>query len=53
MMGKDFENPWGLKTSKGKIRMMSGILNSGVFPGSQGGPLEHVIAKRQLLLEKL
>ena len=44
MMGKDFENPWGLKTSKGKTRMMSGILNSGVFPGSQGGPLEHVIA---------
>tara|TARA_B100000674_G_scaffold19072_1_gene13495 strand:- start:4027 stop:5301 length:1275 start_codon:yes stop_codon:yes gene_type:complete len=48
MMGKDFENPWGLKTSKGKTRMMSGILNSGVFPGSQGGPLEHVIAAKAI-----
>ena len=46
MMGKDFENPWGLKTPKGKIRMMSAILNSGVFPGSQGGPLEHIIAAK-------
>ena len=44
MMGKNFENPWGLKTPKGKTKMMSSILNSGVFPGSQGGPLEHVIA---------
>lgn len=44
MMGKDFENPWNLKTPKGKIKMMSTILNSAVFPGSQGGPLEHVIA---------
>ena len=48
MMGKDFENPWGLKTPKGKIRMMSAILNSGVFPGSQGGPLEHVIAAKAI-----
>ena len=48
MMGKDFENPWGLKTSKGKTRMMSGILNSGVFPGSQGGPLEHIIAAKAI-----
>jgi len=48
MMGKDFENPWGLKTPKGKIRMMSTILNSGVFPGSQGGPLEHVIAAKAI-----
>ena len=48
MMGKDFENPFGLKTSKGKTRMMSGILNSGVFPGSQGGPLEHVIAAKAI-----
>ena len=48
MMGKDFENPWGLKTSKGKTRMMSSILNSGVFPGSQGGPLEHVIAAKAI-----
>jgi glycine hydroxymethyltransferase len=48
MMGKDFENPWGLKTPKGKIRMMSALLNSGVFPGSQGGPLEHVIAAKAI-----
>ncbi len=46
MMGKDFENPWGLKTPKGEIRMMSAILDSGVFPGTQGGPLEHVIAAK-------
>ena len=48
MMGKDFENPWGLKTPKGKTRMMSALLNSGVFPGSQGGPLEHVIAAKAI-----
>ena len=48
MMGKNFENPWGLKTPKGKTRMMSAILNSGVFPGSQGGPLEHVIAGKAI-----
>jgi len=46
MMGKDFENPWGLKTPKGKVRMMSSLLDSGVFPGTQGGPLEHVIAAK-------
>lgn len=46
MMGKDFENPWGLKTPKGKVKMMSQILDSGVFPGTQGGPLEHVIAAK-------
>ena len=46
MMGKDFENPWELKTPSGKIKMMSSILNSGVFPGSQGGPLEHIIAAK-------
>ncbi|MDG4946506.1 serine hydroxymethyltransferase [Weeksellaceae bacterium KMM 9713] len=45
MLGKDFENPWG-KTFKGKPRMMSRILDSAVFPGSQGGPLEHVIAAK-------
>jgi len=45
-MGKDFENPWGIKTSKGEIRMMSSLLNSAVFPGVQGGPLEHVIASK-------
>ena len=48
MMGKDFKNPWGLKTLKGKTRMMSTILNSAVFPGSQGGPLEHIIAAKAL-----
>ncbi|MEZ4720818.1 MAG: serine hydroxymethyltransferase [Flavobacteriales bacterium] len=46
MMGEDFENPWGLKTPKGEPRMMSAILDSGVFPGTQGGPLEHVIAAK-------
>ena len=46
MMGKNFENPWGLKTAKGNIRKMSGILDSGVFPGTQGGPLMHVIAAK-------
>ena len=48
MMGKDFENPWGLKTPKGKTKMMSALLNSAVFPGSQGGPLEHVIAAKAI-----
>ncbi|MFZ1789547.1 MAG: serine hydroxymethyltransferase [Saprospiraceae bacterium] len=46
MLGKDFENPWGRKTKKGDVIMMSTILNSGVFPGMQGGPLEHVIAAK-------
>jgi len=46
LMGQDFENPMGLKTPKGKTRMMSSILDSGVFPGTQGGPLEHVIAAK-------
>lgn len=46
MLGKDFENPWGLKTPKGEIKMMSQILDSAVFPGTQGGPLEHVIAAK-------
>jgi glycine hydroxymethyltransferase len=46
MMGKDFENPWGLKTPKGVTRMMGAVLDSGVFPGTQGGPLEHVIASK-------
>ena len=48
MMGEDFENPWGHKTPKGNIKMMSSVLNSGVFPGSQGGPLEHVIAAKAI-----
>jgi len=46
MMGKDFENPWGLTTPKGQIKMMSALLDSAVFPGIQGGPLEHVIAAK-------
>ena len=46
LMGKDFENPWGLKTPKGATKMMSQILDSAVFPGIQGGPLEHVIAAK-------
>ncbi|MDX9770743.1 MAG: serine hydroxymethyltransferase [Tenuifilaceae bacterium] len=46
LMGKDFENPWGLKTPKGVTKMMSQVLNSSVFPGVQGGPLEHVIASK-------
>jgi len=46
LMGEDFENPWGLKTPKGAVKMMSQILNSAVFPGVQGGPLEHVIAAK-------
>lgn len=46
LMGRDFENPWGLTTPKGTVKMMSQILNSAVFPGIQGGPLEHVIAAK-------
>lgn len=44
MMGQDFENPWGQKTPKGETKMMSAVLDGAVFPGTQGGPLEHVIA---------
>ncbi len=46
MMGKDFPNPWGDKTPKGEIKMMSQLLDAAVFPGTQGGPLEHVIAAK-------
>ncbi|MBK9590947.1 MAG: serine hydroxymethyltransferase [Crocinitomicaceae bacterium] len=46
MMRKDFENPWGLKTPKGEIKMMSALLDGAVFPGTQGGPLEHVIGAK-------
>jgi glycine hydroxymethyltransferase len=46
LMGKDFENPWGVKTPKGEIKTMSAMLDSAVFPGVQGGPLEHVIAAK-------
>ena len=48
MLGRDFENPWGLKTPKGLVRKMSAILDSGVFPGTQGGPLEHIIAAKAI-----
>jgi glycine hydroxymethyltransferase len=46
LIGKDFENPWGLTTPKGIVKMMSEVINSAVFPGQQGGPLEHVIAAK-------
>ena len=46
LMRDDFENPWGLTTPKGEVKMMSALLNSAVFPGVQGGPLEHVIASK-------
>lgn len=48
MMGKDFENPFGLKTPKGEIKMMSALLDGAVFPGTQGGPLEHIIAAKAI-----
>jgi glycine hydroxymethyltransferase len=46
LMGKDFVNPWGISTQKGEVRMMSSLINSALFPGIQGGPLEHVIASK-------
>lgn len=46
LIGKNFDNPFGLKTPKGELRKMSSLLDSGVFPGTQGGPLEHVIAAK-------
>lgn len=52
MMGKDFDNPWGKKTPKGNIKPMSALLNSGVFPGTQGGPLEHVIAAKAVAFQE-
>ncbi len=52
MMGKNFKNPWGRTTKKGKLKWMSAILNSGVFPGMQGGPLEHVIAAKAVAFEE-
>jgi len=52
MMGKDFENPWSLKTPKGEIKMMSQILDGAVFPGTQGGPLEHVIAAKAVAFKE-
>lgn len=52
MMGKNFENPWGKTTKKGTPIQMSSILNSGVFPGMQGGPLEHVIAAKAVAFKE-
>jgi glycine hydroxymethyltransferase len=48
MMRNDFENPFGISTAKGKIRSMASLLDSGVFPGTQGGPLEHIIAAKAI-----
>jgi glycine hydroxymethyltransferase len=52
MMGKDFENPFGAKTPKGKVKMMSTLLNSAVFPGMQGGPLEHIIGAKAIAFKE-
>ncbi len=52
MIGKNFDNPWGLKTPKGELRKISAVLDSGVFPGTQGGPLEHVIAAKAVAFQE-
>ena len=52
MMGQDFENPWRLKTPKGEIKMMSALLDAAVFPGTQGGPLEHIIAAKAVAFKE-
>jgi len=52
LMGKDFPNPWGKTTPKGEIKMMSSLLDSAVFPGVQGGPLEHIIAAKAVAFEE-
>lgn len=52
LIGKNIDNPWGLKTPKGEIRKLSAILDSGVFPGTQGGPLEHVIAAKAVSFQE-
>ena len=52
MLRHDFENPWGITTKKGTVRKMSSLLDSAVFPGSQGGPLEHVIAAKAVAFEE-
>jgi len=52
MMGQDLPNPWGLKTPKGDVRMLSAVLDSAVFPGTQGGPLEHVIAAKAVAFKE-
>ena len=48
MMGKDFDNPFGLKLKNGNLKKMSSVLDSAIFPGNQGGPLEHVIAAKAI-----
>lgn len=52
LMGENFDNPWGLKFKSGKVKKMSGIINASVFPGMQGGPLEHVIAAKAVAFEE-
>src|SRR3954471_14370050 len=52
MVGKNFDNPWGLKTPKGELRKITSLLDSGVFPGTQGGPLEHVIAAKAIAFQE-
>lgn len=52
LMGSDFENPWGIKTLKGNYRSMSSLLDSAVFPGTQGGPLEHIIAAKAIAFQE-
>ena len=52
LLGKDFENPWGYTTPKGEVKMMSQLLNAAVFPGTQGGPLEHVIGAKAVAFEE-
>jgi glycine hydroxymethyltransferase len=52
LMRDDFENPWGIKTPKGEIRKMSSLLDMGVFPGTQGGPLEHIIAAKAVAFQE-
>jgi glycine hydroxymethyltransferase len=52
LVGKNFDNPWGLKTPKGEVRKITSLLDSGVFPGTQGGPLEHVIAAKAVAFQE-
>ncbi|MEO5600996.1 MAG: serine hydroxymethyltransferase [Cyclobacteriaceae bacterium] len=52
LVGKNIDNPWGLKTPKGEVRKLSSVLDSGVFPGTQGGPLEHVIAAKAVSFQE-
>ncbi|MCA6074433.1 serine hydroxymethyltransferase [Fulvivirga sedimenti] len=52
LVGEDIDNPWGLKTPKGQLRKLSALLDSGVFPGTQGGPLEHVIAAKAVAFQE-